>query len=248
MCHGFGEHAHSYDGLMERLAGAGYACAIFNQRGHGQLRPNERGVISGYDAFLDDVARVTAQVRERFPGVPLALYGHSMGGNIAINYLIRRGASDFVCAVLESPWLGLYAPPNALLTRVVKLLSRVAPNFAIQTKLEKKAITGDPEKEAALNADSLYHNRISMRMLAGILDACGYALEHAALLTLPAMLAYASNERVVSNKEILDFIAKGGENITPKEYESSHCIHNDLQREAYTSDIAAFLDAHCKRE
>ena len=81
--HGFGEHSGSYHELTRHLARAGYASVTFSQRGHGELQPIEsrkklQGIIPSYQCFLDDVGAVSAAVKQQVPGVPVALYGHSM--------------------------------------------------------------------------------------------------------------------------------------------------------------------------
>ena len=247
--HGFGEHAGSYTELIERLAQSGCASAIFNLRGHGMPPPTDgekdkRGIIPSYKRFLDDIDDVTAAVKQRMPSIPVALYGHSMGGNIAANYLIRRGQSAFFCAVLEAPWLGLYKEVNPAVTWLAKLIGRFSPNIAIFNKLPPDEVTGDAQKAEAMKNDPLYHNRISLRLFASIVDGCKYALANTAKLTLPTLVAYAGRDRIVSNKAIGQFIAAAGENVTKKEYDSCHAIHNDMQRETYFQDVINFLEAN----
>jgi alpha-beta hydrolase superfamily lysophospholipase len=245
ICHGFGEHDGSYGELTETLGRAGYAGAVYTQRGHGDLPDKQKGVISGYKAFLDDLAASIAAAREAYPSVPVMLYGHSMGGNIVTNYLLRRGQQGIACAVLESPWFGLYKKPNAVLTAAAKGLGAVSLNFAIINELTISDITSDPEKIEWIENDPLYHNRISMRMLSGILKGCAFAKKYASRLTVPVFIAFAENERVVSNAAILQFAgtAAAGTAVTLRGYESCHAIHNDVKRGVFHKDMIAFLDA-----
>ncbi len=249
ICHGFGEHSGSYGELMERLLEASCASIAFDQRGHGALgeaspekRRKKLGVIPGYESFLDDIDAVIAAAKQMAPNVPLALYGHSMGGNIAANYLLRRGQEAFACAVLESPWLGLYNDLNPLAAAAAKLFGSLSPKLAITTKLKRSDITGDAAKAEAIDADPLYHNRISFRLVTGIRSGCAYALNNAARLSLPAFLAFAKGERIVSNPAIAAFYGACGDNVTTKEYDSRHAIHNDAPREEFYRDAIVFLD------
>jgi alpha-beta hydrolase superfamily lysophospholipase len=243
--HGFGEHAGSYDELAERLSQAGYASVIFDQRGHGDLPPRARGVVPSYRSFLDDIDAVAAAVKREYPGVPLALYGHSMGGNIAANVLLRPDAPGFACAVLESPWFGLYKNVNPLVAGLAKAVGGLSVNAAIVNKLIISNITGDEAKQEWFANDPLYHNRISMRLFTGIGNACKYALNNASKLTVPTFVAAAQREKIISNPAIRRFTEAAGRMVTFKEYDSCHAIHNDVQRESFYRDMAGFLDAHC---
>lgn len=243
--HGFGEHSGSYGELAGRLERAGYGCVVFSQRGHGELPAKRRGVIPGYSSFIEDISARVAEVKEQKPNVPVALYGHSMGGNIAANFLLRQGQSGVACAVLESPWLGLYKKPGPVASGLAKCLGTLSPKFAIVNPLVLGDVTSDAEKADWLKNDPLYHNRISLRMFTGIKDGCSYALQNAPRLTAPTYIAFARDERIVSNPAILDFAKAAGQTVTLKEYESCHAIHNDVKREDFFKDMIAFLDTHC---
>ena len=251
LSHGFGEHSGSYKELVEYLEQADYACVVFDQRGHGSFSgksPEERekllGVISNYQDFLDDIDVIIDDIKQKMPGKPVILYGHSMGGNIVANYLLTRNQDDISCAVLESPWLGLYKELNPLVAFIAKILGNISPKFTIINKLPASDVTGDPEKVKDYD-DPLYHNRISFRMFSGIKKACTYAVNNASKLTVPTYLAYAKNEKIVSNPAIQKFIDTCGQNVTVKEYESCHAIHNDIVRQEYYQDVIAYLDKYC---
>ena len=265
--HGFGEHSGSYDELAHHLSQAGYSSAIYNQRGHGVLRAEEsgklkeesgqsipkrtaggqkdmRGIIPSYQCFLDDISAVTATVKLHAPDLPITLYGHSMGGNIVANYLLKNDQSAYICAVLEAPWLGLYKEVSPLVAGLAKAVGRLTPKVAIFNKLSPDDVTGDPDRADVFRTDPLYHNRISMRMFAGINDGCKYALSNASKLAIPVYLAAAGNDRIVSTRATTQFAEEAGSIATFKLYDSFHAIHNDTQREGYYRDVIDYLDKH----
>ena len=247
--HGFGEHAGSYIELAEDFRKAGYASIIPDQRGHGKPPDGAKkwhGIIPDYQCFLDDIISLTDTARQTAPDTPIILYGHSMGGNIIANTLLRltsEQASVYACAVFESPWLGLYDPPGPLMGCMIKFLSRVMPNFIQKQKLSHSDLSSDTERSDGYSKDPLYHGLISMRMANGIIQGCTYALENAARFPVPAYLAYASNDHIVSNKASREFAEKAGAIVTIKEYESNHAIHNDVSREPYINDMVAYIDS-----
>ena len=247
--HGFGEHAGSYIELAGEFQKAGYASIIPDQRGHGKAPEGVKkwfGIIPHYQCFLDDIASLADTARQTAPDTPIVLYGHSMGGNIIANTLLSLSSEQsslYTCAVLESPWLGLYNPPNPLMICIIKFLSHVMPNFIQEQKLNHSDLSSDTERSDGYSKDPLYHGSISMRMANGIFEGCAYALENAARFPVPAYLAYANNDRIVSNKAIHEFADKAGVIITIKEYESNHAIHNDVNRESYINDMIAYIDS-----
>src|SRR5690606_32889623 len=89
--HGFAEHARRHGELASALSMAGHPVWALDLPGHGES-PGPRAVVAGYD---DAVAAVGALVeragREASDGEPV-LFGHSMGGAIALRYAAERPA------------------------------------------------------------------------------------------------------------------------------------------------------------
>ena len=94
--HGMSEHKERYEDFMAFLAEKGYAAVIHDHRGHGA------SVRSCWDlgyfytanpaALVEDLHQVSRFIKGRFPGLPLFLFGHSMGSLVARVYLRRYDA------------------------------------------------------------------------------------------------------------------------------------------------------------
>mgnify|MGYP004678257861 CR=1 FL=1 len=95
-CHGMAEHKERYLPFMEYLCNEGYACLIHDHRGHGQsvLSPEDLGYFgdNGAEALVEDLHQLTQLFRSRYPGLPLSLFGHSMGSLIVRCYLKKYDA------------------------------------------------------------------------------------------------------------------------------------------------------------
>jgi len=250
ICHGFSEHSGLYKDIAEAFWSASYACTIFDQRGHGTTPLNAKkwyGQIPNYQCFIDDVVAVTEKVRQMASETPIILFGFSMGGNIAVNTLLRipdEQANVYKCAVLEAPWLGLYKKHNVLTVCAAKILNLIMPNFTIARKQKLDDSSDENENIKYYSTDPLNHNRISIRMLTGIYNACDYALKNAYRLPVPSLIAYADNDTVVCNEDIHRFAQKAGNMVEVRGYNSKHSIH-DGDREQFIHDLIAFLDSHC---
>lgn len=93
IAHGMCEHKERYIPLMEFLAANGYAVVCNDHRGHGASVKSEADLgYMGKDGWLhlvEDLKAVTEWARDKWPGVPLTLFGHSMGSMAVRSYAKR---------------------------------------------------------------------------------------------------------------------------------------------------------------
>ncbi|WP_046175962.1 alpha/beta hydrolase [Domibacillus indicus] len=87
--HGLGEHSGRYEYVTEKLNGYGYAVYRFDNRGHGKSG-GARGYIEDASKFVDDAHKVVRTAQHNYPGLPLFMLGHSMGGFIAAAYGVQH--------------------------------------------------------------------------------------------------------------------------------------------------------------
>ena len=91
--HGMSEYKERYLPLMMFLAEHGLASVIHDHRGHGESVRDVRdyGYMyeAGTDAFLEDIRQVNGIARQKLPGLPLVMFGHSMG-SLAARSLMRK--------------------------------------------------------------------------------------------------------------------------------------------------------------
>ncbi len=99
LAHGFNSSLGEFGDLSARLAGAGFHALAFDQRGYGKSE-GEPGRTSVEQA-VDDIRGAAALLQGEFPGLPLGIVGHSLGGTYAIAALGRTDL--FECAVVAHP-------------------------------------------------------------------------------------------------------------------------------------------------
>ncbi len=253
LLHGFGEHLQLYESLAEQLTRQGYACVTHDQRGHGEMPGlDERqchrrfGIAPNYETFLSDIDTVRSHIDGWHPQLPVFLYGHSMGGNIALSYLLRRTQQRHQKVVLETPWLRLHeqekqSPP--MVRVAARVLGGISPKIVYPTKLNIDAISRDTQYVAQLRRDPLFHNRLSFRLITQIMDAGEAALANAQRLTLPTLLLCAGQDKIVCPQAIREFAAKAGPNVVLEEYpEGYHALHNDTNQSQVIDRVVSFLE------
>ncbi|XP_072576241.1 monoglyceride lipase isoform X1 [Vulpes vulpes] len=113
--HGAGEHCGRYDELAQMLVGLELLVFAHDHVGHGQSE-GERMVVSDFHVFIRDVLQHVDFMQKDYPGLPVFLLGHSMGGAIAILTAAER-PSHFSGMVLISP-LVLANPESATTFKV----------------------------------------------------------------------------------------------------------------------------------
>src|SRR5262249_4430401 len=89
IAHGYAEHLGRYRGLVEHLARRGLAAAALDHRGHGRSG-GPRGHCRDFNDVVGDLRTLADHAEGWWRGVPRILFGHSMGGLIAILYLLRH--------------------------------------------------------------------------------------------------------------------------------------------------------------
>lgn len=91
IAHGMAEYGERYLPFMEYLAEWGYACVINDHRGHGDSVLAQEDLGFFYDEtgeyIIEDFHQVTLYMKEKYPEVPLYVFGHSMGTLVARCYL-----------------------------------------------------------------------------------------------------------------------------------------------------------------
>ena len=81
IAHGMGEHAARYAHVARALNDAGYHVYAADHRGHGTSMHAGPGVVGddGWNRLVADQVTLIGLLRERHPGLPLVLLGHSLG-------------------------------------------------------------------------------------------------------------------------------------------------------------------------
>lgn len=244
LVHGAHEHGGRYRHVAERLAAAGYATHAVDHPGHGRS-PGRRGNIGSMAAAVDGVAALVRHAGEQHPGVPLFVYGHSLGGLIALQYLTGTPAPRVAGAVISAAALDTSAA-NAVQRAVAPLLSRVLPDVGV-LQLDAEAVSRDPEVVRDYRTDPLNHTGKMVARTGAELMATALAMpQRLPALTLPLLVLHGTADRLVppAASEVVRARA-GSPDLTVRTYEGLfHEPHNEPEKDAVLEDVVAWLDAH----
>ena len=95
--HGLAEHAARYAGFADFLAARGYNTYAHDHRGHGHTTAPDAplgkfGDPDGGKKVIADVLAVHDLIATEHAGIPVIVFGHSMGGLIALNFVQKHSA------------------------------------------------------------------------------------------------------------------------------------------------------------
>lgn len=241
LVHGMGEHGDRYKHVAARFAEAGIALIALDQQGHGRSS-GKRGHLPSLGAAASDAALMIEAAGQRHPGVPIFLYGHSMGGNVALNSALRllppiRGL------ILTSPWLRLAFKPNPVVEWVGRRLAAVLPTMHQSTGLNPADLFRPGYDDAApIVEDPLCHTKITIQTYVEVTAGGEWALAHADQLHVPLLLMHGTSDRVTSLEASGILAGSLGKRCHFERWEGGyHELHNDLEGEDSIRTIINWL-------
>ena len=227
--HGMGEHALRYAEMASYFTEAGFIVVAFDIRGHGSSE-GKRGHTPSYDLLMDDIDRVYDYVCSDFPDVPIVLFGHSMGGNLILNFLLRR-KRKVAGVIVTGPYFKLGFEPPKWKIVLAKLSSNILPRLSQPTGLEKVALTRRHEVVREYEDDQLVHDRISSSFFINVHFAGQYAIDHAHEITTPLLVMHGSADRLTSPQGTMEFIKNAPDHVSSKIWQGLyHELHNEPER------------------
>jgi alpha-beta hydrolase superfamily lysophospholipase len=240
LAHGFDDHGARYAHVGEALSAAGFVLCSYDARGHGRSG-GPRAYVARYEQLLDDLATFLDLATARHPGLPRFLYGHSMGGNEVLNFLLRR-RPKLAGAIATSPWLELAVRAPGWQLAAARLAAALPVAVAIPTGMDPGGISHDPAVVKAYVADPYVKGKITPRLLVNIIDAGRWALDHAAELPVPLLLLHGDSDQITSHGASQRFARAAGPLATFRSWPGGfHELHNEPEKAEVLKVITDWL-------
>ncbi len=198
LIHGFGEHGGRYDAMASALVEHSWSVACIDLWGHGRSA-GQRGDIERFTQYLDDLEALTTMVllpstaQNRY-----TLFGHSLGGLLALAWAIRGVPPACRCVIVQSPLLGVGYPVPQWKTLLVGALERIWPRLSLPIGLDPTWLSHDGEVVRRYRTDPLVHHRMTLRSYVALQVAIQHAREEAHRITRPTLMMYGTKDRVIS--------------------------------------------------
>ncbi len=244
LIHGLGEHTGRYGHVGKALNDAGYALFGFDLRGHGQSG-GSRGHIPSLDVALQDIHQFIGFQKQKFPDIPIFLYGHSLGGLFALAYTIQY--SDGIKGVIVTG-VALHSPLLDQKVKVVmaKVLGSLFPSMIIPTGLDPVTISRNPDVVKNYINDPLVHGKTSLGLGKTILDAVNLCFTNAKDFFLPLLVMHGKKDTLVyssGSEEFARLVGEQNNDVTLKLWEGLyHEIHNEPEQVEVFKVMVEWMD------
>ena len=194
--HGLGEHSGRYYNLLKALANEKISFYAYDHRGHGNSG-GSRGHLEHFEEYLLDLNIFINLIKQRNESLPILLFGHSMGGVIALKYVLDY-PNQVDKIILSSPGLIPAIKIPVWKEKLGQKLSKILPKLTIPSGLKAEDLSHDQEVVQKYLADPLVHNKVSARWFTEFTKAGQESLQRSSELKIPLFLFHGKNDKIVA--------------------------------------------------
>jgi len=235
LVHGLGEHVQRYIHWADLFKNEGIGFLGVDLPGHGSSQ-GRRGVIKNTALPIEMIDILLKSCKQTFPGCPVYLYGHSLGGGIVLNYLLRR-KPKIKGAIVTSPWLRLSFEPSRSKLIIASLMKRIVPGLIQPSGLNVKHLSHDEDVVSKYKNDPLVHDKISVGLFDGAMTSAKYSLTHASGLEIPTLLMHGSDDLICSPEGSREFAGKTNM-VELKIWDGGY---HELHNEPFKDDVFKYI-------
>jgi alpha-beta hydrolase superfamily lysophospholipase len=274
--HGLAEHAARYARFADFLAERGYITYAHDHRGHGYTKAPDApqgkfGETDGGTKVIADISAVHETILREHSGLPLITFGHSMGGIITLNFVLRHsrhlaGAAvwnaNFSAGLLGYVALAVLAwerfrlgsdVPSQILPRLTfQAWGKAVPNH--RTLFDW--LSRDPAEVDKYIADPLCGWDASVSLWRDLFGFVFHGADDRNFASvrkeLPFLLVGGEHDPATDGGKAVHALAgrmraMGFSNLQSKVYtETRHETLNEINRDEAMQDFAAWLDSALK--
>lgn len=243
LVHGLAEHSGRYLPLVERLVALGVAVFTFDGRGHGKSAEGKPDAyFDSADDYLKDIDTLFGKAKNYLPGLPVFLFGHSMGGGLVASYTIRF-QPEAKGVILSSPAIMEDPGTPAFLKSIAGFLSSFFPRLKA-LKLDPAKTSRIPEMVMEYLSDPLnYSQSVPARTAHELLKQMHFIQENGQKIALPLLVLHGSGDKLTNPEgSKLLFRQASSKDKTLEIFEGGyHELIHDLESEKYLSVIADWV-------
>ena len=268
--HGMCEYVERYEEWARRFVEKGYIFCGNDHLGHGHTAPDKESFgytarRGGADCLVEDLHTMTRLTADAYPGLPIVLYGHSMG-SFAARLCLSRYGEEYAAALL----CGTAGPeqPTALGIKLVReIIDRRGAHYrsraltALALGNYNKRFFREDDVYAWLTRDKAARKAHARDPLCGfIFTAAGYETLFSLLdavsdkewpntlpKQLPVLLFSGAMDPVgrygKGVRTVFERMQRAGCNVRLKLYpKGRHEMHNELNKDEVFADLTQFLE------
>ncbi len=245
--HGLAEHAARYRRLGQALTAAGYLVYAPDGRGSGRSAAGQYGQWGpdGWPGWVEDLAGLNARIRQDHPGLPVALFGHSMGSFASQQYVLDHSAD--VDALVLSGTTEVASLAAMLESDEPADLSAFNAPFEFRTGYEWLS-RDEAEVDAYVADEACGWVAPPLIGIGTLVEAADPARLAGIRPDLPVLLVSGTDDPLAGGGAAVELVAQryrdaGVRDVTATLYPGArHELLNETNRDEVTAAILAFLD------
>lgn len=242
--HGIRDYALRYGDFARQLSQQGFAVFAQDLRGHG-YSGGQRQRFDSMAEMVADVDLVVHEAQQQYPGVPLFVYGHSLGGLITTEYALAHG-DKLSGVILSGAALRRPLSVSGFKVGLARVVAAIAPGAHV-VAVDDHEFSRDKDVMSALATDPLIsHQKLpAISAVAGI-DGMQDVQEKMSQLKMPFLILYGTADKVnpIEGSQAL-FSGVGSNDKTLKPYDGLyHDLLHEPEHDQVAADVIAWLDTH----
>jgi acylglycerol lipase len=248
ICHGYAEHSGRYRELSERFVEAGFAVWAHDHYGHGRS-DGPRAFIERIELLVEDLQIAIETVEALYDGVPIFLYGHSMGGLLSALTAAKQAKEETRLAgiIFSAPAVRIMHTSPAIVRAIAGIIRLFAPALALIPfdidHLSHSSEVIEDYRNDPLNYTGKLKVATGLEMVEGekMLDA-----ENLAGITAPSLILHGKADKNVppfASQALYDGISSADKTLRYFE-DMYHELHNEECKEELSSLVISWLENH----
>jgi alpha-beta hydrolase superfamily lysophospholipase len=239
--HGYAEHKGRYGELVGQLVAAGYQCHLLDLRGHGRSG-GPRGHVARFEDYRSDLERFLEEVRKLATPAPLLLLGHSLGGLIALDFVLHH-PEVFDSLTVSSPFLAPALKIPFLKRTFLPFLARFFPTLAVQSGLQASWLSHDADVVHAYETDPLVFSTVTLGWFVAVRKGQEEVFNRATEIRTPILTLIGDADAIAAPGRTRALFERLGSE--PKRLIAYpglfHEVFNEIERGRVVADLLAWL-------
>jgi alpha-beta hydrolase superfamily lysophospholipase len=235
LVHGHGEHIQRYMHWAKLFNKENIGFTGIDLPGHGRS-DGKRGHIKNYPILIEMIDILINECKKTFPGIPVFLYGHSLGGGIVLEYLLMRNPR-IKGAIVTSPALRLAFEPDKIKIKLAAIMRSILPGLTQTSGLPVIYLSHDKEVIEKYQNDPLVHDKISVSLFHILMSCASYSFANVSSLKVPVLLIHGADDMVCSPSGSIEFAGKT-EKVELKIWDGGY---HELHNEPFKNEVFDFI-------
>lgn len=258
LCHGAGEHSGRYQNVVNTLTPDGWAVYGMDLRGHGQSGNvhGKRVHVERFSDWVDDFHLFRREVTVRHLGLPVFVLGHSLGGQIALDYAFkhRQGLRGLV---LSAPYLAAESVVPGPLQPFARFVLPVAALFVPRQRVRLVDLDNISKDLAVVsdyrNDPLVYDGDATLEMANIVVRQFDVLVDRSRSLDIPVLIQHGTEDHIAGMSGSERLHEAYGTYVSPDKKPDKkfvrydglwHEIYNDPGREGPLNNLREWLAEH----